>query len=480
MILYRRLAIYLASWLAAGAAASAADVFFLGNLNDPEDSFGTQINAVSADGSTVVGSTASPNGGEAFRWTAGEGMVGLGDLLGGAFASSAFGVSGDGSTIVGRGRASSFNSASGVDRAFRWTGELGMRQLISQEPNVTTNSATRAARDGLSVYGSGTRVTGPNMLQQEPIQFRWTEENDAETIDTLLPDFDWAFPISPGDNIWAGYSDFPVAMRQYALVDLSGDHPQVIKQFAPFPTNVFPDPAGVEYPVFATDDASIVFGRELLVDPADENHTLLSIFVEEEGTRTTIATAHNGMSITGATDDGEMLLGQADFQAFLWTRAGGVRRLQDYFVKDYGLADEFEDWMPSFFNMKMSADGQVIAGQGTDGDFQDHRIVVRLTDRLPGDANFDGRVDLSDFAILKSNFGSGMWWNQGNFDGDRDVDLDDFAVLKENFGVIAAAVPEPTAAALAFVSAALGGALLLRGRNAPTSTPRRGAIRAAG
>ena len=142
MILCRRLPVCLVGWLVAGAAAPGADVFFFGNLNDPENSFGTQIYAVSADGSTVVGSTASPNGQEAFRWTPGEGMVGLGDLSGGAFVSSAFGVSGDGSTIVGRGRASSLNSAAGVDRAFRWTSAAGMQQLISREPNVTTNSTS--------------------------------------------------------------------------------------------------------------------------------------------------------------------------------------------------------------------------------------------------------------------------------------------------------------------------------------------------
>ena len=41
------------------------------------------------------------NGTEAFRWTEGSGMVGLGDLAGGSFYSVANAVNADGSVVVG-------------------------------------------------------------------------------------------------------------------------------------------------------------------------------------------------------------------------------------------------------------------------------------------------------------------------------------------------------------------------------------------
>ncbi len=63
--------------------------------------FGSVAQAVSADGSVVVGTGASAFGTEAFRWTADDGMVGLGDLPGGGFFSAASGMSADGSTVVG-------------------------------------------------------------------------------------------------------------------------------------------------------------------------------------------------------------------------------------------------------------------------------------------------------------------------------------------------------------------------------------------
>ncbi len=59
--------------------------------------------------------------------------------------------------------------------------------------------------------------------------------------------------------------------------------------------------------------------------------------------------------------------------------------------------------------------------------------VGRFTDPLPGDANGDGKVDLTDFGILKNNFGTGMTQAQGDFDGNGRVDLTDFGIFKQAF-----------------------------------------------
>jgi len=69
-------------------------------------------------------------------------------------------------------------------------------------------------------------------------------------------------------------------------------------------------------------------------------------------------------------------------------------------------------------------------------------IVFHL---IPGDANEDGVVNLSDFSILKANFGSPGGWNQGDFNGDGNVNLADFTLLKANFGETNwPSVPAPT------------------------------------
>lgn len=86
--------------------------------------------------------------------------------------------------------------------------------------------------------------------------------------------------------------------------------------------------------------------------------------------------------------------------------------------------------------------------------------VLELTNRLNGDADFDGEVQFSDFLILSENFGrADSKWSVGDFDSDGLVGFPDFLILSGNFGntaPTAAAVPEPAclfpvAIALTFV-----------------------------
>ncbi len=117
---------------------------------------------VSADGSVVIGSGNSASGTEAFRWTQAGGMVGLGDLAGGGFLSAALGVNADGSVVVGYG-----NSASGIE-AFRWTQAGGMVGLGDLAGGIYESIAYGASADGSVVVGYGSTVSG-----QEA--FRWTQ-----------------------------------------------------------------------------------------------------------------------------------------------------------------------------------------------------------------------------------------------------------------------------------------------------------------
>jgi hypothetical protein len=72
---------------------------------------------------------------------------------------------------------------------------------------------------------------------------------------------------------------------------------------------------------------------------------------------------------------------------------------------------------------------------------------------LPGDANGDHNVDLSDFGILKANFAIGTRRAEGDVNGDGQVDLNDFGILKDNFGRSAAA-PEPSSWLMVLAGAA--------------------------
>jgi hypothetical protein len=77
-------------------------------------------------------------------------------------------------------------------------------------------------------------------------------------------------------------------------------------------------------------------------------------------------------------------------------------------------------------------------------------------DTPSGDVTGDGKVDLSDFGVLKQHFGlTGVKMSQGDLSRDAKVDLSDFGLLKESFGKPANAarvVPEPTSFVLAWLA----------------------------
>lgn len=90
----------------------------------PGFSFGS-ANAISADGSTIVGT--GDNMGiysgpeeESYRWKSGEGTIRLG-FLPGDNRSQALDVSADGSVVVGQSWLYSFMDDDGVVEAYRWT-----------------------------------------------------------------------------------------------------------------------------------------------------------------------------------------------------------------------------------------------------------------------------------------------------------------------------------------------------------------------
>jgi probable HAF family extracellular repeat protein len=84
----------------------------------------SSANAVSGDGSVVVGGSKSTSGYQAFRWTADGGMVGLGKLPS-STTSEATAVSGDGSVVVGVSDMGMIEPYSSCE-TFRWTATGGM------------------------------------------------------------------------------------------------------------------------------------------------------------------------------------------------------------------------------------------------------------------------------------------------------------------------------------------------------------------
>ena len=167
---------------------------------------GSQANAVSADGSTVVGYGFSPLVTEAFRWSEIGGMAALGDLEGGGFFSIASGSSSDGSVIVGTGTTDT------GQEAFIWELDSGMQNLhdvLTNDFNLditgwSLNNAAAVSADGRTIAGQGKNPTGSTEAWiahlGNPIA-----QPDFPTTPPLLPplkETDFIYPITSDHEVF--------------------------------------------------------------------------------------------------------------------------------------------------------------------------------------------------------------------------------------------------------------------------------------
>lgn len=161
---------------------------------------------------------------------------------------------------------------------------------------------------------------------------------------------------------------------------------------------------------------------------------------------------------------------ESDRDQFLFTASGhGSAHVLVQYTPDGGFFQiEVYDGTGAFV-----AYGEGESGSG-DASFQveggnDYRIIVYAIDSpasvyslditvdapppLEGDVNLDGQVDLSDFVLLKTNFGGVGRRTDGDLNDDGKISLEDFVLLKTNFGATASIAASPDAAI-----AAIGGA----------------------
>jgi hypothetical protein len=89
----------------------------------------------------------------------------------------------------------------------------------------------------------------------------------------------------------------------------------------------------------------------------------------------------------------------------------------------------------TWFNHPGPAEGEVSARLADfPSQFELLGTTLDVIQSLPGDANFDGTVNATDFQILFNNFGKPGDPSTGDFNGDAKVTFADFQILERNFG----------------------------------------------
>jgi probable HAF family extracellular repeat protein len=391
----------------------------LGFLN--ETGFGPSIaEAVSSDGSTVVGLSNSDQGFQAFRWTRAVGMAGLGAFANDGFLSSqAFGVSADGSVVVGASvRPDSLNEDGSP---FRWTAATGLVYHGNLGGDSTGGSADAVSADGSIMVGTSDAADGTYQA------FRWTQAAGMVALPAVLNQrLGRASALTPDGTVIVG---------SVSIGSLTNPKPV---RWSAGAAELLPmlNQNGIGGASGVSADGSVVVGQS-----AGRAVRWTGAGVESLG----LLPGGNASSLyfgSACSADGSVVVGLGDFNAtegtgtaIVWDTVHGLRDLNQVLVQDFGLS---LDGFHCYWARGISADGKTIVGYGFNLAGEQEAFLADLHSGGPcaGDLDGDRQVSLSDLAILLAHFGtaSGATPADGDSDSDGDVDLADLAALLARFG----------------------------------------------
>ena len=353
--------------------------------------------AISADGRVVVGYASGITYGDAFRWTAATGIVGLGaigDPLGSG-GRSARAASADGAVIVG------FGSSTAGTEAFRWTQATGMVGL-----GILTGDPNEAYSEAWGVSGDGTIIAGASSDGFVSEAFRWTESTGLVPLGQPAGWFDCrATAISADGVVIAGYGLDPTFIEQpFIWTDGAGMVP-------------FGEPGWSSIrPQAVSADGAVIVGYGV---SANGN----------EAFRWTLATGIVGLGdlpgdifsseAYAVSADGSIVVGTSasegyGYEAFIWDATHGMRSLIDVLAIDYGY--DTADWV-LYSARGISASGLQIVGRGYSATENGQGWIVHLPvpgTPIPGDMNCDGDVNFGDINafVLALTGGQGEYRDQ--------------------------------------------------------------------
>lgn len=339
------------------APCALAGTVFTGLGHLPNDSIGSSAYAISGDGSTIVGRS----GLEAFRWTSASGMQNLGTTTGVYDESSAFGVNLDGSMVVGTRSYAEVGNPNTVYHGFRWSDSAGVAAFGGGASGVTISDVYDSSDDGSAIIGKA-HFAGTNGEHA----FRWTETGGFENLGTLATSSftdSKARAISADGSVVVGQDQLSQAFRWTSDGGMEWIHDGDSSITSSTADDISAD-GSVIVGTAMTEFGNVPYrwssesGTELL----DTNPGITGWF----------GVSADGSSITGTS---------TSLGPFLWTVEDGIRSLSDVLTDDYGI--DLGGWELSFVR-GMSDDGLSIVGRGINPSGDMEAFYVRIPS--PGSA----------------------------------------------------------------------------------------------
>lgn len=354
-----------------GASAALADfgATFQGLGDLYGGSFYSQAYGISADGTVVVGASNSASGQEAFRWTRAGGMTGLGDLPGGEFYGRANAVSGDGGVIVG-----TSSSASGTEEAFRWTQATGMVGLAGFAGGQFGSRGSAVSADGSTVAGSSWSGSGLEA-------YRWTSTGGMVSLGDLPGGWveSQAYGVTPTGDVVVGYGTAPsvggTSHLAFRWTQAGGMQ------------NLGWMPGGFgSIAQDVSDDGSVITGYGTFLPglPAPNYWTCAAFRWTAADGFVNLGDLPGGVTdgrAFGISGNGNTIIGYgySDLgqEAFIWDPVHNMRTLQSVLINDYGLGSDLMGWTLQAAQ-GISTDGNTIVGWGTNSHGQTEGWIVTL------------------------------------------------------------------------------------------------------
>jgi probable HAF family extracellular repeat protein len=343
--------------LSGGGGESLAPVAVFVPLGSLSGYTMSQAVAVSSNGSVVVGTASTAAGNrQAFRWTAQQGMAGLGFIASGTYSAAAA-VSADGSVILGNGdSATAPATPAGV---FRWTANAGAIRLDSPA------GAYLCSGGGLS--GDGAIVAG-TCLQFNNEAFRWTDNaapvglgrfggGSNQTSSATAISGDGAVIVGAGHPVLTGAVMWAANGAAAVLGKLPGD--------------------ASAYAVAVSHDGAVIVGTS-----QDSVQNARAFRWTQDAGMEALGAAPSGVLgtfVASISGDGTTVVGGGPTNngdvALIWDAGHGWRLLDAALAADYRL--EIPGWTLARATA-IAEDGHTIAGYGTNALGQTEAWIVQL------------------------------------------------------------------------------------------------------
>jgi len=352
------------------AMAAEPEVTFMGLGDLAGGEFDSSAVGVSATGLVIVGGGTGASGAQAFRWTLETGMVAIAGPNTSAYAASA-----DGSVVVG--------STVGISGpAWRWKDGS-----IWSLADLTADGSSFAA----GVSGDGSVVVGESQADDGCTAVRWTSTEEVACLGLL--------PRANGGRAYDASADGSVAVGSQPVNRCSQTHcysySLAFRWTEESGFTELQDSLGIDSVAYGVSaDGSVVVGGRGFAP----NTTGFEPYrwTEQVGMVGLGSQFGSGFAYD-VSSDGSRIVGsvqayESDPTAFLWDPTNGMRILQDVLMADYGL--DLSGWSLTYAS-GISDDGTTVVGWGTNPSGSEEAWIAVLpalcADQVDNDG--DGLID---------------------------------------------------------------------------------------